>query len=321
MTLLSYLDAHIGYSCEKIPNKGEDSWCYSFNERAGLMGVFDGCGGLGAASYAKISGKTGAYLASRAVAGAALEWFSQGSETGVFDMEALKQQMLAYLSVCVKTADTVQSKFRGSMVRLMPTTASMWLMEPEQEPGRLKITSISAGDSRNYILCSSGLMQVSVDDLAGEDAMSNLYNDGAMTNVVSADGRFSLGQEVFSLDISQSPVLLISATDGCFGYLRSPMEFELLLLETLMRAVSADQWKMLLQQSIGEVAGDDQSLSMAAFGFGSFRDMQQALLPRYREMAELSAALGDSTEKRWEVWETYKNNYYCLTEGGAPTRA
>lgn len=319
MTLLNSLDAHLGFSCEKIPNKGEDSWCYSFNERAGIMGVFDGCGGLGAASYAKISGKTGAYLASRAAAGAVVAWFSQSSETSVFDVEALKNQMMEYLSVCVKTADTVQSKFRGSMVRLMPTTASLWLMEPEQ--GRLKVTSVSAGDSRNYILCDMGLFQISVDDLSGEDAMSNLYNDGAMTNVVSADGRFSLGQEVFSLDISQSPCILISATDGCFGYLRSPMEFELLLLETLMHATSADQWNLLLQKTIGEVAGDDQSLSMAAFGFGTFGAMQQTLIPRYREMENLVSTLGDSTEKRWEVWETYKSNYYRLTEGGAPTRA
>lgn len=319
MTLLSLLDAHVGYSCEKIPSKGEDSWCYSFNERAGIMGVFDGCGGLGAASYNKLSGKTGAYLSSRAAAGAAMEWFARGCKTGTFNVDTLKQQLMDYLSVCVSAAQTVQSKFRGSMVRLMPTTASVWLMEPDQD--RLKVTSVSAGDSRNYILCKSGLLQISVDDLSGEDAMSNLYNDGAMTNVISADGQFTLKQDMFSLDIAQSPMILISATDGCFGYLRSPMEFELLLLDTLMRASSADQWTLLLQSRIGEVAGDDQSLSMAAFGFGSFQNMQQTLLPRYREMTGLVASLGDSTEKRWEVWETYKTNYYCLTEGGAPTRA
>lgn len=318
MTFLDFLDVRFGFSTDKIPGKGEDSWCYSFNENAGIMGVFDGCGGLGAASYSRISGKTGAYLASRASAKAAMDWFFRGSETGVFDTQVLYRDLTSCLGVCVKAANTVQSKFRGSMVRLMPSTCSLWLMEPEGEV--LKVTSINAGDSRNYILCNRGLYQISVDDLHGEDAMSNLYNDGAMTNVISADGNFSLGVECLSLDAAKSPCILLSATDGCFGYLRSPMEFEFLLLETLMRATSVDEWQASLHEVIGSIAGDDQSLAAAAFGFGTFSAMQQHMAPRYRALQAMLSPLGDSTEKRWELWETYKHNYYRLTEGGAPDR-
>ncbi len=318
MTFLDFLDVRFGFSAEKIPGKGEDSWCHSFHENAGIMGVFDGCGGLGAASYSRISGKTGAYLASRAAAKAVMDWFSRSSETGNFDPEALHGNLMESLEVCVRAAGTVQSKFRGSMVRLMPSTCSVWLMEPEGE--KLKVTSINAGDSRNYILCDRGLYQISVDDLHGEDAMSNLYNDGAMTNVISADGNFTLGVECLSLDAAGSPCILLSATDGCFGYLRSPMEFEFLLLDTLMHASSVDMWQASLMEVIGTIAGDDQSLAAAAFGFGTFENMQRILAPRHRALQEMLSPLGDSTEKRWELWEIYKHNYYRLTEGGAPNR-
>lgn len=247
-----------------------------------------------------------------------MDWFFRGSETGVFDLSALHGNLMDCFGVCVQAAETVQSKFRGSMVRLMPSTCSVWLMEPEGD--RLKVTSINAGDSRNYILCDRGLYQISVDDLHGEDAMSNLYNDGAMTNVLSADGNFTLGVECLSLDASRSPCILLSATDGCFGYLRSPMEFEFLLLDTLMHASSVDDWQKSLQEVIGAIAGDDQSLAAAAFGFGTFENIQKTLAPRHRALQQLLSPLGDSTEKRWELWETYKQNYYRLTEGGAPER-
>lgn len=317
MSLFRYLDTHGGFCTEKIPSRGEDSWCYSFNEQAGLMGVFDGCGGLGATVYPKLQGKTGAYLASRTAAGAAMDWFSQDPGSP-FDTSRLKQQLISHFRVCVGQADAAESKFRGSMVRLIPTTAALWLVEVEQ--GILKATSISAGDSRNYILSDIGLLQVSVDDLSGEDAMSNLYNDGAMTNVLSADGQFTLKDPAFSLDVNQRPCILISATDGCFGYLQSPMDFEHLLLDTLMRAGSFDQWERSLRDAITEVAGDDASMAIAAFGYGSFAAMRKQLEPRYRTVCNMLLPLGDNSEARWQLWDIYKQNYYKLAEGGVPSR-
>lgn len=318
MSLLRELDAHFGFSCEKIPTKGEDSQCEGFCETAGVMGVFDGCGGLGAATYPKLEGKTGAYLASRAAAGAVMDWFSYRQQQNHYDLSDLKPRILNALSRCVQEAEAVESKFRGSMVRLMPTTAALWFLEPRQ--GKLRAVSVSAGDSRNYILCAQGLLQISVDDLKGEDAMSNLYNDGAMTNVISADGRFSLRQLGYILDYQKSPCVLISATDGCFGYLPSPMDFELLLLDTLMQADSIQNWQERLMESIGAVAGDDYSLSAAAFGFGSFRQMKSILAPRHRQVTAVMEAVGTSTKNRWLVWDRYKQNYYRLAEGGIPER-
>ncbi len=318
MTLFDYLDTHFGFSCEKKPNQGEDSWCYSFHENAGIMGVFDGCGGLGAASYQKLGGKTGAYLASRAVSGGFMDWFIRSSRTEQYDLETVEQRLREYFEVCLRTADAAESKFRGSMVRLLPTTVSLWLLEAQGD--RLRATSVAAGDSRNYLLCDQGLMQINRDDLYGEDAMSNIYNDGVLTNVVSADGKYTLARHSLYLNPAQRPCMMISATDGCFGYLPSPMDFELLLLETLMKAGNVDQWQARMAEQIGMVAADDQSISICALGYGTFDAMKQALLPRYQFLSARLTAMGDSIDARWEMWEEYKTIYYQLTEGGVPTR-
>ena len=60
---------------EKIPENGEDSYCYCIREDSLLLGVFDGCGGSGAKRYVNYCEKTGAYIGARAVAGAVKTWF------------------------------------------------------------------------------------------------------------------------------------------------------------------------------------------------------------------------------------------------------
>ena len=45
---LDIIDQFFVVHGEKIEQKGEDSFLISVNERAGLAGVFDGCGGSGA---------------------------------------------------------------------------------------------------------------------------------------------------------------------------------------------------------------------------------------------------------------------------------
>ena len=65
--LLSEISTYFSISGEMIPQNGEDSYLYSFNENKGLVGVFDGCGGIGSRRYEILNGKTGAYIASRIV--------------------------------------------------------------------------------------------------------------------------------------------------------------------------------------------------------------------------------------------------------------
>lgn len=58
--LLSEISTYFSISGEMIPQNCEDSYLYSFNENKGLVGVFDGCGGIGSRRYEILNGKTGA---------------------------------------------------------------------------------------------------------------------------------------------------------------------------------------------------------------------------------------------------------------------
>lgn len=315
-TRLDIVDAWFGFCHERVPGKGEDSWCHAFNERAGLIGVFDGCGGLGAACYEKAGGHTGAYLASRTSAEATLEWFEGYCEGEPGDVEHLKERLSAALSACAEAVGAGASGLMGSMVRRLPTTAALWRFEKGPD-GRLEALCAFAGDSRAYLLDDRGLTQVSVDDIAGEDAMSNLCNDAAMSNVISADGRFTLGEARVR---PVGPCVLLCATDGCFGYLKSPMEFEHLLLSTLEASKSIDAWQEKLERVLDEIAGDDQSLAAVVIGYGSFAGLRRAMKPRLEALETMVAGFGDSYEARLAAWEREKAAYYRLAGGGAPKK-
>jgi hypothetical protein len=58
------------------------------------------------------------------------------------------------------------------------------------------------------------------------------------------------------------PFLVTCATDGCFGYVPSPMHFEHLVLGHLQGARSTDEWSASLQAEIAAVTGDDAAMSM-----------------------------------------------------------
>jgi len=133
--------------------------------------------------------------------------------------------------------------------------------------------------------------------------MSNLYNDGIMTNVINASTPFTLHQSRFRLN---EPGILIAATDGCFGYLKTPMEFEYLLVDSLVRAKSPLEWKQKLNDRIHEVTGDDYTLSVAGIGYGNFVDMQRSLLARHRVLEEqyINATADANT-----LWQQYKTEY------------
>ena len=62
---------------EQIKGKGEDFFLFEVDEDRLIMGVFDGCGGSGARIYPAFDGRTGAKVASRALAGAVKLWFQE----------------------------------------------------------------------------------------------------------------------------------------------------------------------------------------------------------------------------------------------------
>ena len=278
-----------------IPNAGEDSWYHAVRDGTALVGVFDGSGGIGGRKYENYSGKSGAYVVSRAVAGAVAEWFRAGCAA------PLREYVDLALDVCKRFADP-EIGLKGSMRKDFPTTLAMMTASPLD--GCVDVRCWWAGDSRCYLMDGNGLHQITKDDVNTSDPMANLTDDGVLTNVVNASVPFVIREKSVK---EKTPCLLISATDGCFGYLPSPMHFELMLLDALMRADSVAAWKENIDLVLRGCAGDDYSMCVAGYGFSSFGDLQGFFSGR---SAWLFAELREKSRTELQtVWESYKTEY------------
>lgn len=301
------ISTHFAFCQEMIEGKGEDSGFESYNELAGIAGVFDGCGGLGARKYPDADDKTGAYLASRTVGGAVKKWFDDCCDAGMrFDYNALKEEIDTRLHMGELYCGDTGLKMKGTMVRNLPTTMAAVIAYIRNNG--IVSEHVWAGDSRTYMLTRDGLIQISVDDIEGEDALSNISNDGVLTNVISSDGHYELHR--CTVNITE-PCLLFSATDGCFGYLSSPMMFEAFILDSLMNAENVEGWKNSLHDNLGSYSGDDYSMGLMAFGFESFNDMKSLFVERHSYITELARtfeSMSDAEKER--TWNGYASTYY-----------
>lgn len=305
--LLDFLGTHFLICNEKIQGKGEDSGFEAYTQDAAVIGAFDGCGGLGSKTCPTISNRTEAYLASRAVGNAVRQWFRYNFSVGFkWDENALKEFIGANLEMCQSYTEETGLKLKGSMVRPFPSTIAMITLQIVN--GKLSTEHFWAGDSRTYVLDALGIGQISVDDIKGEDAMSNLTRDGALTNVLSADRKFVIHKAHFE---PSHPCIMMCSSDGCFGYVSSPMEFELMILSSLENSKNVDEWQRTLNDEIASRSGDDQTLALAAFGFSSFKEMKEYYLERYKVVLAIVQEFenADADGKRL-LWEQYKPGYY-----------
>ena len=67
----------------------------------------------------------------------------------------------------------------------------------------------------------------------------------------------------------------MGATDGCFGYVPTPMHFEDLVLRHLAAARNVDAWSAGLQEEISAITGDDAAMAVLGVGadFKEFKDL------------------------------------------------
>jgi hypothetical protein len=154
--------------------------------------------------------------------------------------------------------------------------------------------------------------------------MANLREDSVVSNAMSADTVFVVHHREVELS---APFLVIAATDGCFGYVPSPMHFEHLVLAALRDSPDSDGWSAAVQAAVGAVTGDDAA--MAVLGVGAdhdgFRklfaqrtveleqrwitpldDLDRELRERERELEELRAA---RHKRQAQLWAAYKRGY------------
>lgn len=267
---------------EKKHGLGEDSdpLLLLYDDMA-ILGVFDGMGGAGGAECESDFGvsHTKAYVGSRIVKDAIENLINSGTSiiSNETFVEDLKGAIINRFAV-EKEKYPPKSKggLRSALIKEYPTTLAMICVRSENK-NRI-IDSYWAGDSRNYIWTEKGLFQISVDDLKGGlDPLQNLHDDAPMSNCIQADAPFEIHHKRIAEFSIGSKFIVFSATDGCFGYYPSPMDFERILHRTLKEAKSMEDWKSILSKYFAFVTGDDFSYSLVAIGYKRFSDIQKDL--------------------------------------------
>lgn len=298
---------------EASPNCGEDCY-FSRRLKNGLivMGVFDGCGGIGGRRYERFNGKTGAWIGSQ-VASYAADAFFCNEKFAFNKISTVELRDFIYEklnSTKNKISDSNGIQIGGSLNKSLPTTISI-IAAKSQDTSNVLCEYLWAGDSRGYILDSDGLCQLTTDDidLNADDAYLNLREDGILTNVANADKPFELHCGTININ---RPSLLISATDGCFAYFLTPMDFEKVILHSLVNSDTPEQWQELLCRQIKLVTGDDYTMSIACFGFTSFKQMKEHFCTRLDilENKYIQKQDADNETSLIELWNEYKSSYY-----------
>lgn len=272
---------------EKITGEGEDAppLVERLSGDTALLGVFDGLGGAGAQTVIRQDGeqRSEAYVASRLVRETCRDYFSELPIRIDVDAATLVRGLKARLDAALQAEGggvaNTNSRLRGTLVSRLPTTLSLGYMR-EQRNGVARALVIWSGDSRVYRWgLRAGLAQLTEDDLqVPGDAFDNLTNDSPISNYISASRAYRLNYREVRLSV---PCVLLAATDGCYDYLPTPMHWEYLLLATLLRNNTVDEWQQDLAQRLGKVAGDDVSLALIGLGFESLGDLKIALAGRF----------------------------------------
>jgi serine/threonine protein phosphatase PrpC len=334
---------------EHRPGLGEDAepLLVLASPTTGLCAVFDGLGSAGAEMFTTPAGpRSGAWVAAQAAREAVrsrtdlLSVRSRGWNVGLGESNPyveqpppaprpdLSTEILA--AIARKLPDKAEngagsSRVKSRLIKALPTTmAAAWF---DLDAG--EVTTAWAGDSRVYILMpTAGLRQVTTDDLeTGADALENLTQDSPMSNCISAGAGFTIHERHLNFD---PPAILLAASDGCFGYVPTPLHFELMLLSTMSGALSWQDWQERLQAAIGRAAGDDATLAGFALGWRDFSECRDAYAPRLRRCADqarnydalatevsrlqprLESARAGLATARQQLWDEYRTSYESL---------
>lgn len=311
-TFFDKLDILFQFSEEMVSGHGEDNYYSAYFGENAVVSVYDGCGGLGSRTYKELKDCTGAFIASRIASGAVHDWMHDiAIKKKVFSKSFLLDSLRDYIQSGYGVAEEYSEnnlKISGSMVRDFPTTMAFAIAENHDMGVMLHV--VWAGDSRVYLLNRDGIAQLTKDDVKSDDAMSNLSDDGALTNVLSSDGKYVLNYRSMLL---REPAIILAATDGCFGYIPSPMEFEFEVLSAIGKSANADEMKANLHDAFGDAAGDDFSLGFMSFFYGSFENMRGSLENRFNVLGnEYIRSLRrdpENDELVMELWQKYRKNY------------
>lgn len=289
------------------------------------VGVFDGMGGAGAKNCDSSSAgadHTQAYVSSRIVCSSVDTFLHNHLPTYDITAEDMKAVIIRKLREEKETFVPMStSSLRSKLVREYPTTlAIVSLQECDKS---YHVDSYWAGDSHCYLWTKDGFFQISKDDLEeNNDPMENLHNDSPISNCICADRDFTIHHN--HIVLKKEPVIILCATDGCFGYYQSPMHFEYVLKLCLQKAKNEQEWEQMIKDEILKVTGDDCSLSLIAIGYSSFVELKKSMksssvvgFPKIVEQEETMAWIEQELAREKEKyeqnlttgWNSYKQKY------------
>ena len=309
-----------------LPGDGEDGFALRLDGESAMLCVCDGCGGLGAARYEALQGRTGAYWASRIAAQQADAWASapwtlpSNAEQGEAFKAELEQALSSALRAFSRAHPPSASRVVGSLRRTLPTTICLALVSEGAATWR-EVCFAWAGDSRGYLLDANGLHQCTADHLRGApDAFESLALDAPLSNFLSAEQPVRLSLRRLRATL---PCLALVATDGAYACAPTPMEFEMLLLDYLKRAASWKGFERALSLSLRRLACDDATVLADVRGFLSFQEARSVLLPRREALKRgfvtpVRRRREDRAFAR-ERWERYRADY-DWSQGGRHER-
>lgn len=297
-----------------LGEKGEDALAYNLSRPdMHAQAVFDGCGGAGAWKYPEYRNASGAFVAAQSMAKLFLAWFDSQSVSALASPRELAdsfhhaadERLQALKRQCAPMG------VAGSLVKSFPCTASVAITAREERDSIL-LTALNAGDSRVYFLSPScGLIQLTQDDSRGHpDALQNLRDNAALSNLLNADKPFQVSVRQARIKL---PCAVICATDGVFGFLRSPMDFEYMLLKALLSASSMAAFEQLFESAVREAAGDDSICLVSFYGWNSYDGIRNDLQQRFAYVRRLIDRMDDAGEDRTaaeqvilQTWQAYK---------------
>ncbi|MHC0430650.1 serine/threonine protein phosphatase [Streptomyces sp. O3] len=314
---------------ERVPGRGEDAEpfiAHHWESGQGLLAVFDGSGGAGAAPAWQApdgTSRTGAWVGARTARLATECWLHDVTRGR---QDAQPQSLHEYLTYFLHKAPQRHSKIGGTMRRQLPTTLAGVHYQIAPGGAEVELRPLWAGDSRAYaLLPESGLHVLTRDHTQESDALELLRSDPPMTNLICADREFAVDSHHLRL---QTPCVLVAATDGFFGYVHTPADFELLLLRTLRQADSPAEWAHLLRREVEAFTADDASLGLLTLGYPDFGDLRSRFESRLSRLADqqdrgrpsaFATAPDPATDPRqpaarirtWQdhSWQAYRHGY------------
>ena len=329
-----------GFFAAKSGNLSEDAepFFLSFSESLQhrvLIGVFDGMGGAGAAKVeSSANSYSEAFIASRLLRSHLLNHGKKGTADALVTRKqrAVSSQVFSITmkEFLVKTMKYFEigtsgtNRIRGTLTKTLPSTlacAEILIRKNYQGHLQTKIYPMWAGDSRVWVMTpQSGLQQITRDDVDLVDPLEQLRQDPPMNNVVSASVDFLIREHHVELS---GPCLVIAATDGVCGYVRSPGEVELIVLRALKTAhFEKKPLSETLFDSFTQLANDDASCVITSIGFEDLSSVNKAFENRLHIVEDRYSGLEaqnddiDLSMKIDEIWSQEKTEYCALLPGG-----